>query len=169
MGKARSWREISRLVGRPPNECQDRWRNHVSIRGNRNTGKIWYDVIRLILKYHLGRWMAAEVEKLKEIVAHVCDQEGGMHWSRVSAEMGGIRSRQQCQDKWYVVRIHYLSSFKLGYRNRLTRLSENEKQGGPSKLQLRSPNDQVAQQRENEGSFQRYIWIWWLQRNFFRG
>jgi hypothetical protein len=43
---------------------------------------------------------------LKAAVDSVRDPQDNINWSKVSTEMGGIRSRQQCQEKWCVPDIH---------------------------------------------------------------
>lgn len=68
--------------------------------------QVCFNIVLLLslLTYYSGRWMASEVEKLKEMADIERDAKGRINWSKVSKGMGGIRSRQQCQEKWYTFR-----------------------------------------------------------------
>lgn len=86
-----NWGLVSAEVGRTKSDCRDRWRNHVSVRDTKNTGK----------------WTPAEEEALRKAVKSVTTDKGrsadqDVFWSAVSKALGGSRSRAQCRIKWYV-------------------------------------------------------------------
>ncbi|KAL1747490.1 hypothetical protein HDZ31DRAFT_31905 [Schizophyllum fasciatum] len=82
------WEQVGPRVGRMPADCRDRYRNHLKL-PDRN----------------VGPWTQAEEDELVRVVKRLTvdkgrDFEQDVFWSRVSAEMGGKRSRQQCRIKW---------------------------------------------------------------------
>ncbi|KAF7355475.1 Carbohydrate esterase family 9 protein [Mycena sanguinolenta] len=81
------WEKVAHLVGRMSSDCRDRYRNHIV---NRETRVF-------------GTWSSAEEEELTRIVLDM--QKGknfdnDIFWTKVSAKMGGTRTRQQCRIKW---------------------------------------------------------------------
>lgn len=86
-----NWGAVSAAVDRTKSDCRDRWRNHVSVRDTKNTGK----------------WSAEEEAALRQAVKSVTTDKGrsadqDVFWSAVSKALGGTRSRAQCRIKWCV-------------------------------------------------------------------
>ncbi|KNE94272.1 hypothetical protein PSTG_12404 [Puccinia striiformis f. sp. tritici PST-78] len=86
-----AWTQISEVVGRSADDCKDRWRNYTCVQGIKNSGV----------------WSQEEVDRLtelmnqsKSIFPDPKDQLSDGHWTWVSNQMGGSRSRSQCRIKW---------------------------------------------------------------------
>ena len=77
------WSEVSKTLGRMPDDCRDRWRNYVKLRGSQRKNK----------------WSDDEVARLKKIVAAV-PTGIAVNWDKVSEQMDHTRSRLQCRNKW---------------------------------------------------------------------
>ncbi|KAF8476502.1 Myb-like DNA-binding domain-containing protein [Gautieria morchelliformis] len=84
-----AWQTIKERVGRSPQDCRDRWRNHLANRSERQR----------------GYWSKAEEEELTNIVQELTTAQGknsdsDIFWGIVSKRMGNKRGRQQCRVKW---------------------------------------------------------------------
>ncbi|KAH9469273.1 hypothetical protein Pst134EA_009794 [Puccinia striiformis f. sp. tritici] len=86
-----AWTQISEVVGRSADDCKDRWRNYTCVQDVKNSGV----------------WSQEEVDRLTELMNQSKyifpdpkDQLSDGHWTWVSNQMGGSRSRSQCRIKW---------------------------------------------------------------------
>ncbi|KAF8592177.1 hypothetical protein K439DRAFT_1325062 [Ramaria rubella] len=84
-----AWSKVSERVGRTAQDCRDRYRNHASIRSEKES----------------GRWSKEEEEQLTRIVQELTTEQGKnsdheIFWSIVSKRMGNKRGRHQCRIKW---------------------------------------------------------------------
>jgi hypothetical protein len=67
------------------------------------------NLIHVLCQYRIpdiGKWSREEEAELTRIVMQLKQDYpvGQIFWSKVSDQMGGKRGRQQCQEKWYVLR-----------------------------------------------------------------
>lgn len=97
------WSDISKIIGRPPGACRDRYRNHL-VDGEKKE----------------GTWSIEEEEKLKRIIEEFKESAAKKHgasaskrtqtpgagdddiyWAAVAKKFGGTRSRAQIIAKWH--------------------------------------------------------------------
>ncbi|KAH0292513.1 hypothetical protein M436DRAFT_82969 [Aureobasidium namibiae CBS 147.97] len=99
------WVKIGERVGRMPEDCRDRWRNHVSL-DQRHTD-VW-------TQDEEHRLAAAVSECLRAVQANMettfdRDQEDDfIAWNVVVQKMNGSRNRLQCSMKWRKIKARVL-------------------------------------------------------------
>jgi len=99
------WVKIGERVGRMPEDCRDRWRNHVSL-DQRHTD-VW-------TQDEEHRLAAAVSECLRAVQANMettfdRDQEDDfIAWNVVVQKMNGSRNRLQCSMKWRKIKARIL-------------------------------------------------------------
>ncbi|EFP79617.2 RNA polymerase I enhancer binding protein [Puccinia graminis f. sp. tritici] len=86
-----SWTLISEQVGRPADDCRDRWRNHTCVKDLKNQGKWSQEEEDLLVQL---------MTQSKSIYSDPKDLQSDGLWTWVSNQMGGRRSRTQCRVKW---------------------------------------------------------------------
>lgn len=87
-----NWAEVTRFIGdRSQKQCYVRWNTLLKYRG---------------MGTRRGAWTPEEDSRLTEAVAHHERKGGGVYWAKVSEEMGGDRTYQQCLKRWKQVLQH---------------------------------------------------------------
>eukprot|EP00604_Paraphysomonas_vestita_P000935 CAMPEP_0174819538 /NCGR_PEP_ID=MMETSP1107-20130205/2830_1 /TAXON_ID=36770 /ORGANISM="Paraphysomonas vestita, Strain GFlagA" /LENGTH=1018 /DNA_ID=CAMNT_0016033223 /DNA_START=65 /DNA_END=3121 /DNA_ORIENTATION=+ len=87
-----NWGEVTRFIGdRSQKQCYVRWNTLLKYRG---------------MGTRRGAWTAEEDSRLTEAVARHERKGGGVYWAKVSEEMGGDRTYQQCLKRWKQVLQH---------------------------------------------------------------
>ena len=103
------WEKVSERVGRSSSDCRDRYRNHISHREVRVSGKpfMLHETNRqgTRRRFMIGQWTKEEEEQLTRIVTEMTIEKGGnlddeVFWGKVSERMDNKRGRQQCRIKW---------------------------------------------------------------------
>lgn len=87
-----NWAEVTRFIGdRSQKQCYVRWNTLLKYRG---------------MGTRRGAWTPEEDSRLTEAVARHERKGGGVYWAKVSEEMGGDRTYQQCLKRWKQVLQH---------------------------------------------------------------
>jgi hypothetical protein len=87
-----NWAEVTRFIGdRSQKQCYVRWNTLLKYRG---------------MGTRRGAWTAEEDARLTEAVSRHERKGGGVYWAKVSEEMGGDRTYQQCLKRWKQVLQH---------------------------------------------------------------
>lgn len=126
--KGTKWTEIGQILGRSADDVTQRWKNRVEHRDKQRSGPWKPDecgkLVGIIREHHAALRVAGH-----GVGPDVLDMEPEcISWGAVSDQMGNIRSRQQCADKWRRMR-------RNGKKERETRNGEDahgEKGSAPS-------------------------------------
>ncbi|EKV06878.1 hypothetical protein PDIG_66500 [Penicillium digitatum PHI26] len=95
------WTFIGKLIGRSDDDVTQRWKNKLEHQGTMNQGAWLEEETRLFLSVVESTWLT-----MKPLLADNSGKdmyeldERLIVWGNVSKEMGYMRSRQQCADKW---------------------------------------------------------------------
>ncbi|KAA1109625.1 RNA polymerase I enhancer binding protein, variant 2 [Puccinia graminis f. sp. tritici] len=123
-----SWTLISEQVGRPADDCRDRWRNHTCVKDLKNQGKWSQEEEDLLVQL---------MAQSKSIYSDPKDLQSDGLWTWVSNQMGGRRSRTQCRVKWFATTSSFLpaslffcSFFLLSFLIRVDSLQPKHANGG---------------------------------------
>ncbi|KAH6677342.1 hypothetical protein B0J14DRAFT_697949 [Halenospora varia] len=96
------WKDIGQLIHRMPEDCRDRWRNHLAC-GNSMIKYEWNEDDENSLRVAVAECIE-HVEELKRIDKDGRyagkDNESLVDWQIVSEKLGHTRSRLQCINKW---------------------------------------------------------------------
>lgn len=134
-----NWEKISEAVGRPPHDCKD----HLRQRNERDERKL-----------HSSKWTQQEIDAL--VAAHARNHaatniNGTLSWSAIARDMGGSKTRSQCQSKWCVCLPHCLQVSVLSDDTRALQVA-NAKEGRALApvWQPEQRRDHVGQQRRHQ-------------------
>jgi hypothetical protein len=95
-----SWVDVARFISdRSQKQCYVRWNTLLKYRG---------------MSTRRGAWTQEEDNRLAEAVARHERKGGGIFWGKVSEEMGGDRTYQQCLKRWKQVLQHIGSGTRTG-------------------------------------------------------
>ncbi|KAF2269131.1 hypothetical protein CC78DRAFT_303926 [Lojkania enalia] len=96
------WKTISQIMGtRAENDIRDRWKNYLQYGNERNTSR-WSEDEEQALR----RAVTDAIEMTKKKRLEACEPVENIdlmqyvHWTAVSKQMGGMRTRLQCSVKW---------------------------------------------------------------------
>lgn len=76
--------------------------------------------------HRVGRWTKHEEDLLTEIMQKFIDSQveavyDAKFWDQVSHAMGGMRTKQQCKEKWYVFFVLARDEVLIAFRNNCLR------------------------------------------------
>jgi hypothetical protein len=95
-----NWGEVTRYIGdRSQKQCYVRWNTLLKYRG---------------MGTRRGAWTPEEDARLTEFVSRHERKGGGIYWGKVSEDMGGDRTYQQCLKRWKQVLQHVGSGARTG-------------------------------------------------------
>jgi hypothetical protein len=98
-----NWAEVARFISdRSQKQCYVRWNTLLKYRG---------------MGTRRGAWTPEEDARLADAVARHERKGGGIFWGKVSEEMGGDRTYQQCLKRWKQVLQHIGSGARTGAWN----------------------------------------------------
>ncbi|KAJ5163687.1 uncharacterized protein N7500_005517 [Penicillium coprophilum] len=95
------WTYIGKLIGRSDDDVTQRWKNKLEHQGTMNQGAWSEEETRIFLNAIESTW-----NTMKPMLADKAGKdmyeldERLIVWGNISKEMGHMRSRQQCADKW---------------------------------------------------------------------
>jgi hypothetical protein len=99
------WVKIGERVGRMPEDCRDRWRNHVSL-DQRHTD-VWTQDEERRLATAVSECLRAVQESMETTLTR--DQEDDfIAWNVVVKKMNGSRNRLQCSMKWRKIKARVI-------------------------------------------------------------
>jgi hypothetical protein len=99
------WVKIGERVGRMPEDCRDRWRNHVSL-DQRHTD-VWTQDEEHRLAAAVSECLRAVQASMETTLSR--DQEDDfIAWNVVVQKMNGSRNRLQCSMKWRKIKARVL-------------------------------------------------------------
>lgn len=95
-----NWAEVARFISdRSQKQCYVRWNTLLKYRG---------------MGTRRGAWTPEEDARLAEAVSRHERKGGGIFWGKVSEEMGGDRTYQQCLKRWKQVLQHVGTGARTG-------------------------------------------------------
>jgi hypothetical protein len=98
-----NWADVARFISdRSQKQCYVRWNTLLKYRG---------------MGTRRGAWTPEEDARLADAVARHERKGGGIFWGKVSEEMGGDRTYQQCLKRWKQVLQHIGSGARTGSWN----------------------------------------------------
>lgn len=92
------WTYISRRVGRMPEDCRDRWRNHL-VHGDARHTDVWTEPEEFSLVKAIKECLDAIKQKGGIEINHD-NEDDYIAWQVVVQKMQGTRNRLQCSQKW---------------------------------------------------------------------
>ena len=100
-----NWTDIGDAMNRPPAECRDRFRTHLSHADTRRRGML-PTLMLGIIDYCAGSWSTDEETRLIDIMQDLCEHgkmpgTSNKFWKEVSDRMDKTRTAKQCCNKWY--------------------------------------------------------------------
>ncbi|GAB7352644.1 hypothetical protein MBLNU459_g3013t1 [Dothideomycetes sp. NU459] len=105
------WVYISGRVGRMPEDCRDRWRNHVAHGDARNTD-VWTENEEFSLVKAIKECLDALKQKGGVEIDHE-NEDDYIAWQVVVQKMQGTRNRLQCSQKWRKIKARVDKEEKL--------------------------------------------------------
>lgn len=98
--KGNRWKDIGEAMERMGEDCRDRYRNYVKCGKTRGTDR-WTEEEEELLKHAVTECQRRAAEDLATAGRQIpADPEELINWTRVSDDIGNIRSRIQCRYKW---------------------------------------------------------------------
>jgi hypothetical protein len=99
------WAYVAKLLGRSDDDVTQRWKNQLEHRGKMNRGKWGEEELRSLLDEIQKVWdrvYASDGDAAGKDMYEL--EEKHLRWGIISDQLGNVRSRQQCADKWRKIR-----------------------------------------------------------------
>ncbi|KAF4761763.1 hypothetical protein HAV15_005587 [Penicillium sp. str.  len=95
------WTYIGKLIGRSDDDVTQRWKNKLEHQGTMNQGAWSEEETRIFLAAVESTWNTMKPMLAGKSTKDMYElDERLIVWGNISKEMGHMRSRQQCADKW---------------------------------------------------------------------
>ncbi|KAJ5751705.1 hypothetical protein N7520_008622 [Penicillium odoratum] len=99
------WAYVAKLLGRSDDDVTQRWKNQLEHRGKMNRGKWSEEELRSLMDAIQKIWISAYNIDRDTAGKDMYElPEKHLRWGVISDDMGNVRSRQQCADKWRKIR-----------------------------------------------------------------